>query len=62
MKIPSKGELKQTAFNHSSDIDFKDLMSLYWKKIAKAFSSLVIDTILPSDNLSCLRKSLLERI
>ena len=32
MKIPSKGELKQTAFNHSSDIDFKDLMNLYRKK------------------------------
>ena len=25
MKIPNKGELEQTAFNHSSDIDFKTL-------------------------------------
>ena len=31
MKIPSKKELQQTAFNHSSDIDFQDFMSLYKK-------------------------------
>ena len=28
MKIPNKQELQQTEFNHSSDIDFKDFMSL----------------------------------
>ena len=31
MKIPNKQELQQIAFNHSSDIDFKDLMNLYEK-------------------------------
>ena len=31
MKILNKRELQQTAFNHSSDIDFKDFMSLYKK-------------------------------
>ena len=29
MKIPNKQELQQTAFNQSSDIDFRDLMNLY---------------------------------
>ena len=29
MKIPSKQELQQISFNHSSDIDFKDFMNLY---------------------------------
>ena len=29
MKIPSKQELQQTAFNHSSHIDFKDFLNPY---------------------------------
>ena len=29
MKIPNKRELQQIAFNHSSDIDFKDFMNIY---------------------------------
>ena len=31
MKIPNKRELQQTAFNHPSDIDFKDFINLYKK-------------------------------
>ena len=31
MKIPSKREVQQIAFNHSSYIDFKDFMNLYQK-------------------------------
>ena len=31
MKIPNKRELKETALNHSSDIDFKDFMKIYKK-------------------------------
>ena len=31
MKFPNKRELQQTAFNHSSDIDFQDFMNLYKK-------------------------------
>ena len=38
MKIPSKWELQQIAFNHSSDIDFKDFMNLYKKCTAKSYS------------------------
>ena len=41
MKIPNKQELQQIAFNHSSDIDFKDFMNLYKKMYCKTkfFSS-----------------------
>ena len=31
VKIPNKQELQQIAFNHSSDIDFQDLINLYKK-------------------------------
>ena len=62
MKIPNKQELQQIAFNHSSDIDFKDFMNLYKKCTAKPYSFLVIDATLASDNPSRFRKNLLERI
>ena len=55
MKIPNKSELQQIVFNHSSDSDFREFMNLYKK-------SLVIDTILASDNPVGLRKHLLGRI
>ena len=29
MKTPNKWELQQIAFNHSSDIDFRDFMNFY---------------------------------
>ena len=61
MNIPNKRELQQTAFNHSSDIDFKDFMNLYKKYTAKQCSFLVIDATLASDNLLRLRKNLSER-
>ena len=50
MKIPDKRELQQTAFNHSSDIDFKDFRNLYKKCTAKPYSFLVTDATLASDN------------
>ena len=39
MKISNKREFQQVAFNHSSDIDFKDLMNLNKKCTAKPFFS-----------------------
>ena len=54
MKIPNKRELQQIAINHSSDIDFRDFMNLYKK--------CTIDATLASDNPSCFRMNLLERI
>ena len=62
MKIPDKRELLQTAFNHSSDIEFRDFMNLYKKCTAKSRSSLVIDTTIASDNPIRFRKNLLEII
>ena len=50
MKIPNKRKLQRTAFNHSSDIDFRDFMKLYRKHTAKPYSFLVIDATLTSDN------------
>ena len=33
IKIPNKRELQQVPSNHSPDIDFKDLMKLYFMKL-----------------------------
>ena len=62
MKIPNKRELQQVAFNHSSDIDFQDFMNHYKNCTTKPYSFLVIDSNLVSDNSSCSRMNLLERI
>ena len=35
IKIPNKRELQQTAFNHSSDIDFQNFMNVYKKMYCK---------------------------
>ena len=62
MKIPNKQELQQTAFNHSSNIDFQDFMNLYKKYTAKPYSFLLIDATLASDNPLRFRENLVERI
>ena len=59
MKIPNKRELQQIALNHSSGIDFKNLMKIYKKFTAEPYSFLVNDTTLPSDYLLRFRKNLL---
>ena len=38
MKIPNQRELQQITNNHSSDIDFKNVMNLYKKCTAKSYS------------------------
>ena len=62
IKIPSKWELQQTAFNHWSDIDFDDITNINKKCTAKPYSFVVIDTTLASDDSSRFRKNLLETI
>ena len=57
MKIPNKRELQQTAFNHPSDINFKDFINLYKKLTGKSYSSSVIDADLATDNLLPFRKN-----
>ena len=54
--------LQQTAFNHSSDINFKDFINLYKICSAKPYSSLIIDATLASDNLLRFRLNLSESI
>ena len=61
-KKKQQRDFQQTAFNHSSDIDFEDLMNLYKKCAAKPYSFLLIDTNLASDNPLSFRKNLLERM
>ena len=60
MKIQNKQELQQVAFNHSSDIDFKDFKNLLKNCTAKSYTFLVIDATLASDNPSHFRKNILE--
>ena len=62
MKIQDEKELQQTAFNNSSNIDFKNFMNLDKKSTAKPYSHLVNDTTLASDNPLHFRCNLLERI
>ena len=50
MKILNKRELQQIAFNHLSDIDFKDFMTLCKKCTGKPYSFSVIDDAVASDN------------
>ena len=59
MKIPKKRKLQQIPSNHSSDIEFKDLMKLCKDHTNKPLSFLVNDTTLPSNNLLRFRKNLL---
>ena len=61
-KLPNKRELQQIAFNHSSDIDFKDFMNPYKKCTAKPYSFLVIDATPASDKPISFRENLVERI
>ena len=58
MKILNKTEFQQIAFNHSSDIGFKDFMNFYKKCTEKPYSFLVVDATLASDNLLRFRKNL----
>ena len=58
----NKRELQQAAFNHSSNIDFKDFMNLYKKCSARPYSFLVSDATLVSDNYLRFRENLLKRI
>ena len=63
MKIPNKWELQQIAFNHLSDIEFKDFIWIFTKNVLqKPCSFWVIDVVLASGNPSCFSKELLEKI
>ena len=60
IKITNKQELKQIAFNNSSDIDFKDFMNLYKKCTKKPYSFFVTGATVALENPSHFRLSLKE--
>ena len=62
MNISNKQEFQQIEFNHSSDIDFQDFMNLYKKCTEQAYSFLLINVTLASDNPLNFRENLLRRI
>ena len=57
MKIHNKRELQQIAIDHSADIDYKDVLKIYRDCKREPYSFLIIDTILPADNLLRFRKN-----
>ena len=62
MKIPNRWQPRQTAFTHSSDIDFRYDVDLYKKRTAKPYSFLAIDSTFASHNPLHSRNNLLEII
>ena len=50
MKINNKRELQNIAINHSTDIDYKDLVKIYRECTKKLYSFLTIDTILTASD------------
>ena len=58
MKIPNKGELQETAINHSSYINSEDIIKIYKKCTAEPYSFLVNDAMLASDNPLRFRRNL----
>ena len=62
MKILNKRKLQQIEIYHSSDIDFRNVISLHKKCTAKPHYFLVINTTLASDNSVRFKKHLLERM
>ena len=62
MKIPNKPEIQQIAFNHLSDIDFKDSQKVLQKSLQKDYCKFFIDATFASVNLSRFRENILEEI
>ena len=60
MKINDKRELRNIAFNHSADIDSKDVMKIYRECTKEPFTFLAIDTMLPATNPLRFRKNLFD--
>ena len=51
MKIHTRRQLQNVAFDHSADIDYKDFLKIYRNCCTnKPYSFLTIDTTSPADN------------
>ena len=60
MKINSRIELKNIAFNHSMDIDYQDFMKTYRECTKELYNFLTIDTKLPTSDPLTFRKKLFD--
>ena len=60
MRIHSKRELQNIAYDNSGDIDFKDFLKIYRNCTSEPYSFLTIDTTLPTSNPMRFRKNFLE--
>ena len=60
MKINSRTELKNIAFNHSMDIDYQDFMKTYRECTKELYNFLTIDTKLPTSDPLTFRKKLFD--
>ena len=58
MKMNNKKELRNIAFNHTADIDYKDFMKIYRECIKEPYSFLKNDTTLPASDPLRFRKYL----
>ena len=61
IKMPNKRELHQIALNHSSNVEFKDIINPYKDYTKESFSRLGNDLTLPSDNPYRFIKNLLKK-
>ena len=57
MKIQNKKELQSIAQENCSDIEFKDFLDTYSKFTNNLYSSMIIDTTLPSGHKMRFRKN-----
>ena len=57
MKIHSRKEFQNIAFDHSADIEYKDFLKIYRNCTKERYSFFTNDTILPADNPMRLRKN-----
>ena len=62
LKINSRRELQNLAFNHSVDIDYNDFIKIYRECTKEPFNFLTIDTTLPASNPLRFRKHLFESL
>ena len=60
MKIHSRRELQNIAFDHSADIGYKDFLKIYRNCTKEPYSFFIIDIILPADNIMRFRKNCLD--
>ena len=62
LKKNNRRELKNIAFHHSEDIDYKDFVKIYKKWTKEPYNILTIDATLPAGDPLRFRKNLFESL